>query len=234
VFFYLPFLADLITGCNNPKSKSISFVKVTGQMKNVMWKGQLQGNIHLDTITPKNHLYGMGPVEFLTGEILVFDGHSYQSSVISDTTMRVNESFNLKAPFFAHSHIQNWTELSLPDTVQNLKQLQGYLLSLNFNAGQPYFFRLQGEVPKADIHIVNLPAGSTVSNPEEAHKGKKTFRITNVKSDILGFFSTAHQGIFTHQNSFLHLHLITADRKKMGHVDDLTLSSRSMKLFLPK
>ncbi len=203
-------------------------------MKNVMWKGQLQGNIHLDTITPKNHLYGMGPVEFLTGEILVFDGHSYQSSVISDTTMRVNESFNLKAPFFAHSHIQNWTELSLPDTVQNLKQLQGYLLSLNFNAGQPYFFRLQGEVPKADIHIVNLPAGSTVSNPEEAHKGKKTFRITNVKSDILGFFSTAHQGIFTHQNSFLHLHLITADRKKMGHVDDLTLSSRSMKLFLPK
>jgi acetolactate decarboxylase len=73
-----------------------------------------------------------------------------------------------------------------------------------------------------------------VSNPEEAHKGKKTFRITNVKSDILGFFSTAHQGIFTHKNSFLHLHLITADRKKMGHVDDLTLSSRSMKLFLPK
>jgi acetolactate decarboxylase len=34
-------------------------------MKNVMWKGQLQGVINLDTIQNKNHLYGFGPQEYL-------------------------------------------------------------------------------------------------------------------------------------------------------------------------
>jgi len=58
-------------------------------MKDVMWKGQLQGIINLDTITNKTNLYGLGPVEYLTGEILVIDGKSYKSTVASDTTMQV-------------------------------------------------------------------------------------------------------------------------------------------------
>jgi acetolactate decarboxylase len=43
---------------------------VAGAMKNVMWKGQLFGTIDLDTIFNKQHLYGLGPVEYLTGELL--------------------------------------------------------------------------------------------------------------------------------------------------------------------
>ncbi len=41
-------------------------VRIAGQMKNVMWKGQLQGTISLDTIAPKEHLCGLGPVEYLS------------------------------------------------------------------------------------------------------------------------------------------------------------------------
>ena len=43
-------------------------VKIIGQMKDVMWKGQLYGNISLDTIANKANLYGLGPVEYLAGE----------------------------------------------------------------------------------------------------------------------------------------------------------------------
>lgn len=42
-------------------------VQVVGAMRNVMWKGELQGTIALDTIENKEHLYGLGPVEFLAG-----------------------------------------------------------------------------------------------------------------------------------------------------------------------
>ena len=74
-------------------------VKVVGAMKNVMRKGQLFGTITLDTIANKKHLYGLGPVEFLTGELLIVDGKAYQSTVISEKTMKVEENFNVKAPF---------------------------------------------------------------------------------------------------------------------------------------
>ena len=43
-------------------------------MKNVMWKGELHGNLKLDTISNKTNLYGLGPVEYLAGEILIIDG----------------------------------------------------------------------------------------------------------------------------------------------------------------
>jgi acetolactate decarboxylase len=50
--------------------------------------------------------------------------------------------------------------------------------------------------------------------------------------EVVGFFSTEHKGIFTHHDSFLHMHLISSDEKEMGHLDELEIES--MKLYLPK
>jgi acetolactate decarboxylase len=50
---------------------SNNIVKVSGAMSNIMKKGQLQGTILLDTIQNKQHLYGLGPKEYLTGELLI-------------------------------------------------------------------------------------------------------------------------------------------------------------------
>ena len=36
-------------------------VKVVGAIKNVMWKGELEGSILLDALTNKKGLYGLGP-----------------------------------------------------------------------------------------------------------------------------------------------------------------------------
>ena len=61
-------------GCYSNAQRTTNTVKVVGQMKDVMWKGQLYGNINLDTIANKTNLYGLGPVEYLAGEILIIDG----------------------------------------------------------------------------------------------------------------------------------------------------------------
>src|SRR5690606_38154032 len=83
----------------------------------------------------------------------------------------------------------------------------------------PFMFKLAGTVEEATIHIVNLPKGSTVSSPAEAHQGQVNYKLNNEESEIMGFFSTQHKTIFTHHDTFLHMHLITKDRKKMGHLD---------------
>ena len=64
-------------------------VHITGEMRNVMWKGQLEGNIHLDTIANKSNVVGLGPLEYLGGEIIIMDGKSYKSMVRSDSSMVV-------------------------------------------------------------------------------------------------------------------------------------------------
>jgi acetolactate decarboxylase len=208
-------------------------VTIVGAMKNVMWKGQLYGNINLDTIANKGDLYGLGPVEYLAGEILIIDGKSYKSTVTSDTTMKVVETYDIKAPFFSYANISKWTEQTLPDSIQTIQHLEIYLGKLTKNLPRPFMFKLIGAVEQATIHIVNLPKGSKVSSPDEAHQGQKNYKLKNEQCEIIGFFSTEHKAIFTHHDTYLHMHLMTTDRQKMGHLDDVFFKKGTLKLYLP-
>ena len=85
----------------------------------------------------------------------------------------------------------------------------------------------------ADIHVVNLPEGASVSSPDEAHQGQVNYKILDEEAEVLGFFSRNHQSIFTHHDSFLHMHLITHDQKKMGHVDAMIFGEGEVLIYLP-
>jgi acetolactate decarboxylase len=208
-------------------------VKIVGEMKNVMWKGQLYGNIKLDTIYNKTNLYGLGPVEYLSGEILIIDGKAYKSTVVSDTTMKVEETYDIKAPFFGYANISRWTQQTLPDSIHTMQQLEQYLDKVTKSSPRPFMFKLSGTVEQATIHIVNLPKGSKVSSPNEAHNGQKNYELINEPSEIIGFFSTNHKAVFTHHDTYLHMHLMTTNLQKMGHLDEVLFKKGTMKLYLP-
>lgn len=211
----------------------VNKVTIVGQMRDVMWKGQLEGKIDLDTIGNKTHLFGFGPVEYLAGEILVIDGRSYKSNVVSENDMNVVETFQIKAPFFAYANIEKWHEEILPDSIRNIEQLERYLVQLLSLKERPFLFRLSGTVEHARIHIVNLPKAAKVSSPQDAHQGQANYDLKNEDIEIIGFFSTSHKSIFTHHDSFLHMHLITKDRKKMGHLDEAIFKKESIRIYLP-
>lgn len=222
----------LFASCTLMAQQNSNNVTIVGAMKNVMWKGQLYGTINLDTIANKKNLYGLGPVEYLSGELLIVNGKAYKSTVVSDSTMKVEETYNVKAPFFGYANVNNWAEQFLPDSIQTITQLETYLNQLTTSSKRPFVFKLEGSIEKATIHIVNLPKGSKVSSPDDAHQGQKNYHLQNKEVEIIGFFSTEHKAIFTHHDTFLHMHLITADKTKMGHLDDV-MFSRGMKLYLP-
>jgi len=208
-------------------------VHIIGAMRNVMRKGELFATLDLDSLSDKTHLYGMGPVEFLTGEITVINGRSFKSNVQPNGEIKVEETFEVKAPFFGYTQIEKWEERQIPDSVYTIQQLENFLNASTRDRSRPYFFKLKGKVSNAKIHVVNLPKGSKVSSPEEAHVGQAVFSIKDKDAEIIGFFSTEHQTIFTHHSTFLHMHLITDDLLQMGHVDELNIVSQGIKLFLP-
>lgn len=81
---------------------------------------------------------------------------------------------------------------------------------------------------------MNLPEGTKVNSPQEAHQGQINYSLTDAEFEIVGFFSTSHQSIFTHHDTYLHMHLITSDKNQMGHLDEISFRKGSLKLFLPK
>lgn len=232
----LGILAFVCAACNTQNQnikneESISDLIVSGAMRNVMQKGELEGVINLDTIQDKTGLYGIGPESYLTGELLIKNGKSYVSRVLSDTTMMVEETFNVSAPFFVRGTVNEWKEIEINKPLDNIKALENYLIENTKEYKRPFVFKLIGKVKKAEIHVQNLPKGTKVSSPAEAHQGQVNYVLANEEVEIIGFYSTKHKGVFTHHDSFMHLHLITADKKKMGHLDEIEIDS--IKLYLP-
>ncbi|WP_347923033.1 acetolactate decarboxylase [Pontimicrobium sp. SW4] len=226
-----------IFNCNSNKNENTSNgtykdIRIVGAMKNVMWKGELGGNINLDTISNKKGLYGLGPESYLTGELLINDGNSYVSKVTSDSTMIVEERFDVSAPFFVYANVTEWNEIELDATIKTIQDLEKLIDQKLNEFKRPFVFKLTGKVVKAIIHIQNLPKGTKVSSPQEAHQGQTNYELKDEEATIIGFFSTEHKGIFTHHDSNIHLHFITKDESKMGHLDEVEIDN--MKLYLPK
>ena len=231
---FIPILLfSACTTVSQQQEQSAATVRIAGAMRNVMMKGELQGTIDLDTISDKNHLYGLGPMEYLRGELLIVDGEAWQSSVESDSTMKVQSNWKVKAPFFVYSNVAEWEAFQLPDSIKTSKQLEGFLDVITKNTSRPFTFKIKGTVTSADIHIVDLPEGSSVSSPQEAHQGLQNYHLEEVPCEILGFFSTEHQAVFTHHDSYVHMHLITDDHFWMGHLDTVEFGKGSL-LYLSK
>ncbi len=95
-------------------------------------------------------------------------------------------------------------------------------------------FKLKGIFTRIDFHIQNLPEGAVVKSSKDAHQGQGKFVRENVEGEIIGFFSTEHQTVFTHHDSFIHIHFINREQTEMGHVDDLLLNRKEeVMLYLP-
>jgi len=226
-----------IFSCNSEKmrtnsNETYSDINIVGAMKNVMWKGKLGGSINLDTISNKKGLYGLGPESYLTGELLINDGNSYVSKVTSDSTMTVKKTFDVSAPFLVYANVNEWNEIELASNIKSIKDIEKLVDENTINLKRPFAFKLTGKISKAIIHVQNLPKGIKVSSPKEAHQGQTNYELKNEEATIIGFFSTDHKGVFTHHDSKIHLHLITKDESKMGHLDELEIEN--MKLYLPK
>jgi acetolactate decarboxylase len=224
----------LAWSCNDAakiKSMPLNKVYVVGAMKDAMWKGELYPKVLLDTIDNKEGLYGIGPKSYMRGELMIINGKTYQSIIDDKNNLRIEEQYDLSAPFFVYANASVWDTLVLPETVKTIKSIEHFIATKHHDSF-PTVFKLLGKIAKAEIHVQNLPEGTNVSSPKEAHVGQRQFLIENQEVVVIGFYSKTHQGIFTHHDAYSHMHLITKDTKYMGHLDNITIDQ--MNLLLPK
>jgi acetolactate decarboxylase len=193
-------------------------------MRDVMWKGDLSGKISTDSLNRPN-AYGLGPIEYLKGEVLLFEGQTFISKVIDSLAHQVIQVNSTKAPFFVYSNESDLNSFSVAPSELSLKSTEELIDSLYFDYDKPLLIRIDGVFKNITVHSVNLPEDSSVSSPDQAHEGLTQYSYKNLSGSIVGFFSRKHKAIFTHHNSFLHAHFITDDRSVMGHVDSALFNS---------
>jgi len=148
-------------------------------MRDVMWKGDLKGKIATDSLNNKK-TYGIGPIEFLKGEIVVFEGQTFVSKVIDSVSHQTIKIPSVRAPFFVYSTNSDLKVIEFNRENFTLKELEEYINSVYKDYDQPLLLRIDGLFDNIKLHSVNLPEGKKVSSPDEAHQGLTQYDFKNI------------------------------------------------------
>jgi len=205
-------------------------VKWVGEMKRAH-EGDLSAHIQLESLQKLPHLYAVGPLEGMKGEISIFDS-TPSISTVSDKKISIAATWNHGAPFLVYSQVSQWSTTPIPPTVQTLAELETLIAQTaekqNVDTALPFPFRIHCTPALVKFHIV-----ANNGYPQNNAVTRITFPIENKPVEIIGFYSEKHQGIFTQHGSNTHMHVRTADGKMSGHVDEIKLDG-SADLLLPK
>lgn len=248
VICFLPCLVAiaLISGsvwAQNQKALKNIEVKSIGDLKTVFGMGVGTAITNLKDLKSEN-LYAIGPVEHLDGEITVLDGKPYIGKVNEKDKVHIQHSLDVKAPILVYSNVKKWRSFNFDHDAATMSELEKKIESAAKKAGldveKPFPFLIQGAPSEITFHIVRRKNESTASpgshDDHGTHHRKKEghghgsaanmslFSKKKSSGTVLGFFSKKHQGIYTHHDSFVHMHFLTDSKQETGHVDALKVN----------
>ena len=209
-------------------------VKVAGAMKNIMMQGDLSAHINLDTLN-KNHLFALGPVAGLKGEIMILDGKVYSTAMQEKQLLNQQDKIS-QAAMLVYSHVERWKQVSCTVKIGNYAELEKLIettaVANSYDTEIPFTFKIDAIPVKASYHVIDWKEGTT--HTMENHKQfAYTGQMNNTRSILLGFYSKHHQSIFTHHTTYMHIHLLEEKTKTVGHLDDIQLKG-SVTIYLPE
>lgn len=207
-----------------------------GALRNFMHKGDLSAKFSLSELKGKDHVYALGAVENLKGEIQVFDGIP-SVTFANNGEVFFDNSFKRNASLIVYTQVPAWQDVTIPNEITTRIQFENYLKMAAAKHGldieKPLPFLITGKAKFIDWHVIDWdPADKVHTHIKHINSGPHG-KIENAEALILGFYSNKHKAVFTHHSSDLHMHFKTKDNTLAGHVDDLELG-RDMVLKLPK
>jgi len=208
-------------------------VRWSGELKNMMLKGDLSGTIDIAAIAKLPNMYAVGALEGLQGEATVIDSIATLVSV-RDGKQNISQAPKGKATVLVYAQVKQWKTNSIPKKTESLADLEAFVVEAarkeRINVDRPFPFLVKGTAAEVKYHVLRHPGD--VKDPRELHdKAQIPFSLKAKAVEMVGFYSDKHLGIFTCQSN-LHVHLRSVDESESGHVDEVRLGD-DMQLWLP-
>jgi len=225
-FFVLAFLVSTtLAASENYK------VSWEGTLKAVH-HGDVSAKVSLQEFSSKKHLYALGPVAGLDGEITVIDSN-FHIARVRHGEVKTDNDLTTSASFLVWSEVESWrSPIILGESADDQDHLEKLIDSLATEKGidttKPFPFMADGTAKSVEYHILAPKASNSAASDHRSNA--KTITLKDVPVKIIGFFSKNHGGIFTHMGSMTHLHILDSNGHS-GHVDAIALDSRAMVLF---
>jgi acetolactate decarboxylase len=201
-----------------------SEVQVIGEMRRMFTAHDIAANVDLAKLNQTPHLFALGPLAGLRGEVTVLDGQVFISSV-NGKQAKVSVDPGARSVFLVYASVPAWRSVPIPTNVITEEDLAGFIES-QLPKDTRSAFRVRGTAAAARYHIQNYH-GEAKDLTHEAHDAAKAFfDLKDTPVDLVGFFTNreGEGGTFVHMGQTTHIHLISQDRKHMGHLESIRLA----------
>jgi acetolactate decarboxylase len=174
--------------------------------------GAFEGDLSFGELAEHGDL-GLGTLNHLDGEMIAIDGEFFRADVDGDVTAIDPGE---RTPFAVVTAFEPSVEERLPDEERSHEELLARLDDLA-SAGASCAVRLDGRFDL--VRARSVPRQEPPYRPlTEVVADQHVFELREVEGTMLGFrFPTYAEGI---EVAGYHLHFISADRKRGGHVLD--------------
>ena len=194
--------------------------------------GDVSAKVSLQEFSSKKHLYAVGPVAELDGEITVIDSN-FHIARVRHGEVKTDSDLTTSASFLVWSEVESWRSPiilgeSADDQDHLEKLIDGLATEKGIDTTKPFPFMVDGTAKSVEYHILAAKASNSAASDHRSNA--KTITLQDVPIKIIGFFSKNHGGIFTHMGSMTHLHILD-NNGHSGHVDAIALDSKAMVLF---
>ena len=201
-----------------------------------MGKNGFAPTISLDSLQKYQYLIAMGPLGKMEGEISILEGKMYGGkSLISGETVVVND-WKVQAPFLVYADVAEWEKSKLTGKAESLAELDEKIkeaaLASGINLAEPFFFRIEGSFDQMVTHIVT-PRAPEIEG-YVAGQNQKNYDHALDSGELIGVYSKIGQRIYTHHDSFMHVHFLNAKKDFTGHLDKFQSKLDGMVIYFPK
>ncbi len=210
-----------------------------GGLRDIFKKHQYAGTVSVKEVLHKKNKYGLGPRHLLNGEVTIYDGKSY-TAVAAGAGVEVTESAeDESAIFMAYGRSKDWQKFTTKDDLYGMANIEYFIEDLakryTMDTNILFMFRIEGMAEDLRYSVVSRKPGDTDTYSASAHKRARVpYDAELVEANFIGAWSNlANSGRYTDRDTRLHVHMISADKKISGHVEDLTLKAGSV-IYLPR
>ncbi|GGE28689.1 Alpha-acetolactate decarboxylase [Gemmobacter megaterium] len=229
-----------------PATLDAQDLTVHGNFRHMMHTGETEGSIALDTLTAPA-AWGVGAIAGLHGEVVIRDGAVLVSRGDDALARLTPPDAGEEAVILAYGTVVNWQSVQIPhdmapDRLTHFIEMQAQSLGLDAGGGFP--IRIEGSFPQLVWHVVTGKAatnGGHGAGHGQGHGGGRANSKSGINlydeagaaGAIIGVYTgAALEGIASHPGERLHLHFVSADGTRSGHVDEITIPQGAM-LLLP-
>ena len=170
---------------------------------------------------------GLGTFEDVNGEMIVMDGHCYradQDGYVTEVASDIGVPFAAVAKLYGE---QQFSLKNIPD-MEYLRQELTKKIEERFGLNSMHIVKIEGHFEKIDARSEAPYKSQHITLKEVLGKTQKSFIFENISGALVGvYFPDYMDGI---NMPGWHLHFLSEDRLKGGHVFDVCIREGTAKV----